>query len=521
MRLHRHISAALALSLALSCCLPCYALAAVDGQEAANENSVYGSGAEPVGSDADSDGAAPGGDSGSVDTDSAQETVGIGEDANDGTGNTLDSSPNADTGFNASDYPAWYSDPSSNGYLGYSRDDLSQALNDFVRLSEQRELTDEENEQATLALFAWYYLGYGSPDDTLSQSGLLGNVISGITGVGDFSREDIAYTIIYTLYGSPNKWGDPAPFDYLSNIGIAGILNNIRNDTLASKNHLFNVYDRLATTNSLLDEETNYTQAMNGKLAEILTYSKNSYTRLERLYDIKVQLESWDKYVTGSYDRLERLYEIQQVLYPIKDMLADDIVPKINISTDRLARLYEIQQVLYPIKDMLADDIVPKLNISTDRLERLYEIQKLVDAISKKDFSADVTVDFLPVTERLDEIIRLLSPSGQSSVLESFVGDFDLPASSALSAQVQTALQSAFPFCIPAILKQVLGILDAEPAAAQVDFDIMGASMSLDFDAQGVSQVATVTSWLCRIFFVVLLLSCSPRFIVSLPGRGS
>ena len=293
-------------------------------------------------------------------------------------------------------------------------------------------------------------------------------------------------------------------------------------ETIANTNsYLDSIWKRLATTNSLLDEETNYTQSMNGKLAEILSYSENSYVRLSRLYDIKVQLESWDKYVTGSYDRLERLYEIQQVLYPIKDMLTDDIVPKLNISTDRLARLYEIQQVLYPIKDMLNDDIVPKLNISTDRLERLYEIQKLVDVISKKDFTADVSADLSPVTDRLDTIVRLLSPSGQSSLLDSFLGDFGLPASSALSAQVQTALQSAFPFCIPAILKQVLGILDAEPTAAQVDLSIMGASVSLDFDAQGVSQVAIVTSWLCRIFFVVLLLSCSPRFIVSLPGRGS
>lgn len=261
-------------------------------------------------------------------------------------------------------------------------------------------------------------------------------------------------------------------------------------ETIANTNsYLDSIWKRLATTNSLLDEETNYTQSMNGKLAEILSYSENSYVRLSRLYDIKVQLESWDKYVTGSYDRLERLYEIQQVLYPIRDMLTDDIVPK--------------------------------LNISTDRLERLYEIQKLVEVISKKDFTADVTADLSPVTDRLDTIVRLLSPSGQSSLLDSFLGDFGLPASSALSAQVQTALQSAFPFCIPAILKQVLGILDAEPTAAQVDLSIMGASVSLDFDAQGVSQVATVTSWLCRIFFVVLLLSCSPRFIVSLPGRGS
>ena len=379
-----------------------------------------------------------------------------------------------------------------------------------------------------MALFAWYYLGYGSPDDAISTSG----VFSKIPIIGsalDAKNEDIALSILYSVYGIPNSgdWGDypnkwnPNSANSYMTTGIMGYLNSLVVHTSNTASWVKNVYERLATTNSLLDEETNYTQAMNGKLAEILTYTKNSYTRLERLYDIKVQLENWDKYITGSYDRLERLYEIQQVLYPIKDMLADDIVPKLNISTDRLARLYEIQQVLYPIKDMLADDIVPKLNISTDRLERLYEIQKLVDAISKKDFSADVSVDLSPVTERLDEIVRLLSPSSRSDALDTFLGDFDLPASSALSAQVQAALQSAFPFCIPAILKQVLGILDAEPSAARVDFDIMGASVSLDFDAQGVSQVATVTSWLCRIFFVVLLLSCSPRFIVSHPGRGS
>lgn len=174
-------------------------------------------------------------------------------------------------------------------------------------------------------------------------------------------------------------------------------------------------------------------------------------------------------------------------------------------------------------KDATANTILEAINTKTlgikNVLEQLIDtkLQKLLD----KDFTADLTADLSPVTSRLDEIARLLSPSGDSDLLGAFVGDFTLPVSSALSAQVQSALQSAFPFCIPAIMKQVLGLLDVEPVAARVDYEIMGATVSLDFSAGGfAAQITLVTSWLCRILFVAMLLACSRNFIFAMPSKG-
>ena len=346
-----------------------------------------------------------------------------------------------------------------------------------MQLSEQRELTDEENEQATLALFAWYFLGYGSPDDAVSQSGLLGNIISGITGVGDFSREDIAYTIIYSLYGSPDHWGDAAPFNYLSNVGIAGLLLTIRNDGTTSKNHLYNIYERLGSVISYL--------------SSIRDYSDGNYKRLGGINDTAAQMN-------------ERLGSQLGYVSNIRDYSKG--------AYDRLGT----------IMDALYQNGTTEAAYSEGIYKRLGTVMDLLTRIADKDYSASLDADLTPVTDRLDEIARLLSPSGQSSLLDSFLGDFTMPVSSALSAQVQAAMQSAFPFCIPAILKQVLGLMEVDPSAASIEFDILGATCTLDLSAGGfASGIATVTSWLCRILFALVLIVSTPRFVFALPGRGS
>ena len=371
-----------------------------------------------------------------------------------------------------------------------------------MQLSEQRELTDEENEQATLALFAWYFLGYGSPDDAVSQSGLLGNIISGITGVGDFSREDIAYTIIYSLYGSPDHWGDAAPFNYLSNVGIAGLLLTIRNDGTTSKNHLYNIYERLGSVISYLSSIRDYSDGNYKRLGGINDTAAQMNERLGSQLGYVSNIRDYSK---GAYDRLGT---IMDALY--------------QNGTTEAAYSEGIYKRLGTIMDALYQNGTTEAAYSEGIYKRLGTVMDLLTRIADKDYSASLDADLTPVTDRLDEIARLLSPSGQSSLLDSFLGDFTMPVSSALSAQVQAAMQSAFPFCIPAILKQVLGLMEVDPSAASIEFDILGATCTLDLSAGGfASGIATVTSWLCRILFALVLIVSTPRFVFALPGRGS
>ena len=248
----------------------------------------------------------------------------------------------------------------------------------------------------------------------------------------------------------------------------------------------------------------------------------NVYDRLGGVYD---RMGTIDSHVLAVYDRMATL------INGMSDVSASigNTNDKLDLLYNRLGGVYDRMGTLIDsvgsVNDNVARVIIHQSELY-DRLKAVYDrVGTLINSVTDVNANLDSVDDHvLAVYDRIGTLIEAVNgsrPQDPSSALDAFLGDFGLPASSALSAQVQTALQSAFPFCIPAILKQVLGLLDAEPTAAQVDLSIMGASVSLDFDAQGVSQVATVTSWLCRIFFVVLLLSCSPRFIVSHPGRGS
>ena len=88
-----------------------------------------------------------------------------------------------------------------------------------------------------------------------------------------------------------------------------------------------------------------------------------------------------------------------------------------------------------------------------------------------------------------------------------------LDATGAASAAVGSAIQNAFPFCVPAVLKQILGLLQADPAPPEFHFDFWGAPLDFGFsDWQG---LADMTSWLSRIGFAVVLFANSRRFVYS------
>ena len=131
--------------------------------------------------------------------------------------------------------------------------------------------------------------------------------------------------------------------------------------------------------------------------------------------------------------------------------------------------------------------------------------------------SVSVEVDLSGVESRLDSIVRLLTVAGvvenAKDVLDAIFGDMSLDATEAASAAVGSAIQNAFPFCVPAVLKQILGLLQADPAPPEFHFDFWGAPLDFGFsDWQG---LADMTSWLSRIGFAVVLFANSRRFVYS------
>ena len=131
--------------------------------------------------------------------------------------------------------------------------------------------------------------------------------------------------------------------------------------------------------------------------------------------------------------------------------------------------------------------------------------------------SVSVEVDFSGVESRLDSIIRLLTVAGvvenAKDVLDAIFGDMSLDVTDAAASAVGSAIQNAFPFCVPAVLKQILGLLQADPAPPEFHFDFWGAPLDFGFsDWQG---LADMTSWLSRIGFAVVLFANSRRFVYS------
>lgn len=143
--------------------------------------------------------------------------------------------------------------------------------------------------------------------------------------------------------------------------------------------------------------------------------------------------------------------------------------------------------------------------------EQLVSINSKMSSLIDKLDTLKVTVSAPGVEARLDHIADLLLMAGAKDLVDSILGEFDNLASAALMGQVQDALSNAFPFCIPAVVKQMLGLLQVPAMPPSADFDIWGATMHLDFS--GMKGFADVVGWVCRISFVAVLLLNTRRFI--------
>lgn len=129
----------------------------------------------------------------------------------------------------------------------------------------------------------------------------------------------------------------------------------------------------------------------------------------------------------------------------------------------------------------------------------------------------DLSFDMSGVESRLDDIKFMLGVAGvvenAKDVLDAIFGDMSLDVTDAAASAVGSAIQNAFPFCVPAVLKQILGLLQADPAPPEFHFDFWGAPLDFGFsDWQG---LADMTSWLSRIGFAVVLFANSRRFVYS------
>lgn len=442
----------------------------------------------------------------SVSSDSSQEGL--------ENGDFVDNAAVRSNGFDSSDYPAEYSDPSFNSYLGYARDDLQEAIKQFYDLSESRELTDDENYQATLALFAWFYLDYGSTDDLVQAAVSSDWILSQILGSFAFSTKDLFYGIWYMFYGTPSSWGATPPFDTYSRHGLVWYVVNIDSKLTSVYNQVTNTYNRLG--------------GVYDRMATIINNLGNLYDRLGGIYDrIGSLIESNGTNLTLIYNRLAGIYDRQgTAINGISDIYerVDNLDKNLVYLYERLGGVYNREGTIISFLTSL-NSLVDNINVNLvyvyERLLGLYDREGVIIERFDDLLNAGISLDMLGVESRLDTIITMLGIAGAKDLLETFLGDFNLDASSALAAAISSAMQNVFPFCIPAILKQCLGLMQAEAHAPVFEFDIFGAPLVLDFTAQGLCDISQVTSWFCRISFLILLLVNTKKFIFTINNRGA
>lgn len=231
-----------------------------------------------------------------------------------------------------------------------------------------------------------------------------------------------------------------------------------------------------------------------------------------------------------TYTTSEVLWRVWTQLHSINEFSADlkAAVDEIRLYTSRHVlnvpdeyEAYTLWDLLYSLMiysdnaEMLLMGLQQTLTAWGNRWDSqdlyLMEWAKRWDALDKGGSWSESDKSFL--FAKLDGISDRLSIEAGKTILDTIFGDMSFDATEAASAAVGSAIQNAFPFCVPAVLKQILGLLQADPAPPEFHFDFWGAPLDFGFsDWQG---LADMTSWLSRIGFAVMLFANSRRFVYS------
>lgn len=221
--------------------------------------------------------------------------------------------------------------------------------------------------------------------------------------------------------------------------------------------------------------------SMNGVTAGTYGVGTISALQYNKLYDLVQQGKTLSTFLSKAFDDVLKALTGLEVIAP-------------DIKFEGISELSEL--------------LTQQNNLTSKGFD---DILKAIKNVGGDGSSQEPSSDLDTVIGKLDEIIRLQQMALTADLVESIIGDLSFDNMGAVTGAVSSALQSAFPFCVPAILKQVLGLLQYEAAPPAFHFEFWGAPLDFDFsDFQG---LADVTCWLCRILFLIGLLINSKQFI--------
>lgn len=119
---------------------------------------------------------------------------------------------------------------------------------------------------------------------------------------------------------------------------------------------------------------------------------------------------------------------------------------------------------------------------------------------------------------KLDGISDRLSVEAGQTILDALLGEVKPQYINDQLTIVKEVARNRFPFCIPAMMQQMLGLMQSEAQVPHWEFDFFGSPLVLDFgDLDG---FASVTRWASCFMLFLALLANTKRFIFDLGGGG-
>lgn len=449
---------------------------------------------------------------------------------NYGTGNTIVWAKNSPAGW----LNSIYSDASTiRGYLyAPAHDGNSYSVGYFLRYINQR----AEQIKATTDSIS-NYSSLIRENTNLTQSYL--------TALdGDGTRYSAAYFLRYIN----DKLADVR--DHASSID--GFSSRIRDNTNLTQSYLFapghdgNSYSAayfLSYINSKVDDICSHTSILDAVTKGPEGGRVSLYNVGNSIETIKNETRDFDNLLESVYDRLSALDALGVRLANIA-LTADDIKKGVNSSVQWSEVLHDdLSMLRHGAADLLpgyADwtlwdflqgvyfdlgnvvDLLKGLqqtltawgNRWDSQDQYLMEWAKRWDALDKGASWSES--DKGSLFAKLDGISDRLSVEAGQTILDALIGEVKPQYINDQLTIVKEVARNRFPFCIPAMMQQMLGIMEAEAEAPCWEFDIWGAPLVVNFsDFEGLARVVRWAS--CFMLFLALLAN-TKNFIFDLGG---
>ena len=322
---------------------------------------------------------------------------------------------------------------------------------------------------------------------------------------------------------------------------IAGYIDNFYN---LSKQHHSALMDALGVHGTLATYVNNFynlskqQQTANNSLIskgfddilQALGYQGTIAGYIDNFYNLSKQHQG------QTLDRLDSIKTFIDNFYNLSKQHHDslmDVVSEIRLFTSRHVLNVPDEYGFYTLWDLLYSIMVDSDNIE----QLLVGLQQTLTAWGNRWDSQDLYLmewakrwdaldkggtwsesDKGALFAKLDGISDRLSVEAGQTVLDALLGEVKPQYINDQLTIVKEVARNRFPFCIPAMMQQMLGLMQSEAQVPHWEFDFFGSPLVLDLG--DLESFALVTRWASCFMLFLALLANTKRFIFDLGGGG-